>query len=397
MSSIAITPASEVVEQLVQQGLPQSLERFPLTKLKNKVFVPAVAQVSNAVAANLEAYPHRIVFAGGKFSSEYTQLPEGVSVYTEKEAGELFSGYKEWFTQKFEGIDQGSFASLAAPEHGAFIVIEETLSEPLALVHVLAEGEEETPFSSEHIEVMVTSNASVTLTRYYEGSLHHGWHHTEMRVGVQAGGKCRLIDEGQGFSSSAVKTVNISTLVNKEGLFDGVCLSEGGLGVFTRVRGLLLEERASGSYRCLSLLKTGTSHWQDIAFYHVGEGTLSHQLVRNMVEDKAFSSFAGRIDVDEKAQQTDAYQRNENILLGEKAMAFAYPGLEIRADDVKASHGCTTSELDKSSAFYLHSRGIDKQRACALMIEGFCYSFRRDEDRELSKDRLANFIKGFIS
>ena len=81
--------------------------------------------------------------------------------------------------------------------------------------------------------------------------------------------------------------------------------------------------------------------------------------------------FSGLIKVDETAQQTDAYQTNRNLLLNRSAEANSLPGLEIEANDVKCSHGATTSEIDEEEIFYMLARGIPKPVAQELVVYGF--------------------------
>jgi Fe-S cluster assembly protein SufD len=76
--------------------------------------------------------------------------------------------------------------------------------------------------------------------------------------------------------------------------------------------------------------------------------------------------------VRQPAQQTRAYQLNNNLLLSEGSIANSKPGLEILADDVKASHGATVSQLDSDQLFYLSSRGLSSHVAKSLLVEGFC-------------------------
>ena len=81
--------------------------------------------------------------------------------------------------------------------------------------------------------------------------------------------------------------------------------------------------------------------------------------------------FNGKIIVDKIAQKTNAFQSNKNILISDKATINTKPQLEIFADDVKCSHGCTIGQLDESALFYLRSRGIPEKEAKALLMYAF--------------------------
>ncbi len=74
----------------------------------------------------------------------------------------------------------------------------------------------------------------------------------------------------------------------------------------------------------------------------------------------------------QQAQKTQAYQLNNNLLLTEGTIANSKPGLEILADDVKASHGATVSQLDEDQLFYLKTRGLSHAVATQMLVLGFC-------------------------
>ncbi len=81
--------------------------------------------------------------------------------------------------------------------------------------------------------------------------------------------------------------------------------------------------------------------------------------------------FNGKIFVQPLAQKTNAYQSNKNILLSDTASVNTKPQLEIFADDVKCSHGCTIGQLDEEGLFYLRSRGISEKSAKSLLVHAF--------------------------
>ncbi len=97
----------------------------------------------------------------------------------------------------------------------------------------------------------------------------------------------------------------------------------------------------------------------------------SFELYKGIYEGTATGVFNGKVIVDPKAQKTNAFQQNDNILISKKASVNAKPQLEIFADDVKCSHGCTIGELDEKAMFYLQSRGIPEKEAKALLLFAF--------------------------
>ena len=106
--------------------------------------------------------------------------------------------------------------------------------------------------------------------------------------------------------------------------------------------------------------------------HHAQPNCESFQDYKGIFSDRSTGVFNGKVYVEKEAQKTNAFQKSNNILLSDKATINAKPQLEIFADDVKCSHGCTIGQLDESAMFYMQQRGIPKQEAKALLMFAFC-------------------------
>ena len=104
---------------------------------------------------------------------------------------------------------------------------------------------------------------------------------------------------------------------------------------------------------------------------HAKPNCFSDEKYKGILKDDAVAVFNGKIVVHEDAQKTNAYQRNQNILLSNTATINTKPQLEIFADDVKCTHGATIGQLDEEPMFYLRSRGISEQEARRLLLNAF--------------------------
>ncbi len=118
----------------------------------------------------------------------------------------------------------------------------------------------------------------------------------------------------------------------------------------------------------------------------------SFELYKGIYSDKSTGVFNGKVIVKHNAQKTNAFQQNNNILMDDGATINSKPQLEIFADDVKCSHGCTIGQLDETALFYMQSRGIPKKEARALLL----YAFGNDVVEKIKipqlKTKIANFI-----
>ncbi len=129
--------------------------------------------------------------------------------------------------------------------------------------------------------------------------------------------------------------------------------------------------------------------------HSVGGGS-SNQLVKFVLEDNARGRFIGDLKIAQDAQQTEAHQTNRNLVLSETAEMRTQPQLEIYADDVKATHGASTGQLDESALFYMQQRGIDKEKARQLLVNAFMKDVLNTISDEALREQLLNAIDGVV-
>ncbi|MFP3854865.1 MAG: Fe-S cluster assembly protein SufD [Anaerolineales bacterium] len=110
---------------------------------------------------------------------------------------------------------------------------------------------------------------------------------------------------------------------------------------------------------------------QDTQQNHLAPNTVSDLLFKGALVEDGRSVWQGMIYVAPGAQKTDGYQANRNLILSDKARADSIPGLEILADDVRCTHGATIGQLDEEPIFYLMSRGLPREEAERLVVDGF--------------------------
>lgn len=125
--------------------------------------------------------------------------------------------------------------------------------------------------------------------------------------------------------------------------------------------------RVSGFY-----FADGTQHFDlDTQQNHLAENTTSDLLYKGAITDHAYTVWQGMIYVAPGSQKTDGYQANRNLVLSKTARADSIPGLEIKANDVRCTHGATVGKIDADQEFYLQSRGLLPVEAKRLIVEGF--------------------------
>ena len=126
---------------------------------------------------------------------------------------------------------------------------------------------------------------------------------------------------------------------------------------------------------------------------HAAPNCESFQDYKGIYSDRSTGVFNGKVYVEKDAQKTNAFQKSNNILLSDKATINAKPQLEIFADDVKCSHGCTVGQLDETALFYMQQRGIPKKEAKALLM----YAFSNAVIENIKIPELKNRITAIIA
>lgn len=135
---------------------------------------------------------------------------------------------------------------------------------------------------------------------------------------------------------------------------------------------------------------------QHIDFYsfihHAMPNCTSNELYKAILDNQSTGAFNGRILVDRDAQNTQAYQSNNNLLLTDQARMNTKPQLEIYANEVKCSHGATIGQLDMEAKFYMQSRGISEREARLLLMFGFAHDVVGNIKIEPLRERIDELV-----
>jgi Fe-S cluster assembly protein SufD len=153
--------------------------------------------------------------------------------------------------------------------------------------------------------------------------------------------------------------------------FENFLLSLGPHLIKNEIHCNLLENYSSCFINGIMLLKGSQHHELKTNVNHKYEKCKSSQLIKSVLLDASSGTYQGKIYVDKNAQKTNGYQLSKTLILSENSKFNSKPELEIYADDVKCTHGSTTGNIDENSIFYLMSRGLTKNQANKMIVEGF--------------------------
>lgn len=111
--------------------------------------------------------------------------------------------------------------------------------------------------------------------------------------------------------------------------------------------------------------------------HHQAPNSTSNLLIKSVLYDKSHFHYHGLIRIDENCNGSHAYQKNQNLILSEKAVVKSEPDLEILSNEVFCTHGSTTGKPNEEQLYYLQTRGLSPGIAQEIYVQGFL-----DEVRE---------------
>lgn len=125
---------------------------------------------------------------------------------------------------------------------------------------------------------------------------------------------------------------------------------------------------------------------------HIKMESVSDLLIKSVLFDEAKLFYKGLIKIEKDAQKSNAYQKNQNLLMSTTAWADSRPYLEIFANDVRCTHGATIGKIDEEQLYYLKTRGLNKKEATKLIISGFFADVIQRIPDESLKEKLEESI-----
>ncbi len=269
--------------------------------------------------------------------------------------------------------DEGKFSALAAAlaTDGVLVYIPAGVQLEVPLYSTLwAPGSELAVFS--RVLIVVDEGASATVVHEMaspggeQASLHAGI----VEVIVSQGAHLTFV-EVQNWGDHVWNFTHERARVGRDGQIDWI-FGAVGSHLTKNFSELSLDGRGAQGRWTGFYFADGTQHLDhDTQQNHLAPNTSSDLLFKGALVDRSRSVWQGMIYVAPDAQRTDGYQANRNLILSKQARADSIPGLEILADDVRCTHGATVSQLEEEPIFYLMSRGMVREQAERLLVEGF--------------------------
>ena len=324
------------------------------------------------------------------------ELPEGVVVCSLSEASrkhkELFETHYNQYAKPGEN-DSLISLNTAFAQDGIFVYVPDRviMDKPLQVVNLMRANADLMSFQRNLVIIGKEAKATVLVcdhTLSDDSFLSNNT--TEVVVGENAAFEYYHV-QNQHIEASQINSVFVSQKRNSR--YDANVISLYGGFIRNNLFAALTEEGCEcnlyGMY--LSDKKQHVDNFTSID--HMAPRCTSNEHFKGVLDDAAVANFAGRITVRPDAQQTEAYQANNNLLLTDTAQVNTKPQLVIDADDVKCSHGATVGQIDEEAMFYLRSRGIGAAEARMMMMFGFAHEIVRRVKLEPLREKIDELVE----
>ncbi len=337
------------------------------------------------------------VLNGSYYSKEETKLtvsPEGVIIGSlaraQKEYPELFEKHYGKLSNHIE--DGFKAVNTALARDGAFVYIPDGVElngDTLQLINIL--NKPNLVVNTRNL-IVLGENAKLSFLHCDDSVNHHaGLINTVSEIYLGENAELDLYKlQNLNDETALVNQVFIDQRANSRMKINVLTLN-GGL-IRNEISDALNGEEASCDIRGLYLMDKEQHIDNHVTVLHNAAHCNSNQLFKGVLDNQSTGVFNGFTYVKKDAQQTNAFQKNSNILLSDNARIDAMPHLEIYADDVKCGHGASVGQLDNEALFYLMQRGIPFANARMLLM----YAFADDVIKEISIEPLRVTIEDMV-
>ena len=397
---------SEAIKQFESIGFPsKKLENWKYTSLKNLLNTDySVLPETNNVLEfkNIRKYliddidSYKIIFVDGKYCSHLSETThEGMDICI-LSAALTQSKYELIIENYFNKIalkDGITSLNTAFSNEGAFIHIPKNkfVEKPIQIIHFSTGNEASLMFQPRNM-IVVDENSQIQIIERHQ-SLSENKVFTNSVTEIYANKKS-IIDYYKIQNDNLQASLIDNTYINQQrnSTFSMHTFSFGNELVRNNLNISQNDEFIETTIKGVTIIGNKQHVDHNTLIQHNKPNCNSHQDYKGIYDNKSTGVFNGKIIVEKQAQKTNAFQSNNNVLLSDKATINAKPQLEIYADDVKCSHGCTVGQLDKNALFYLKSRGIPEKEATALLMYGFANNILKSVKIPEIKTRINHII-----
>ena len=336
----------------------------------------------------------KLVLGNNTLLHRESSLPEGVIFETlETAASKHADLFKKYFMAQPVELGSRKYAALhkARLAGGAFLFVPANTSVQLPIeIFQWVEGANASVFP--HTLIVCGENSRVTVLDYFKSADKHA----SLACGVNdlhlaAGAKLTYVSVQDWSRETTAFHLN-STSVDSNATCTALIANFGGGFVRGESLSRLVGEGSRSEMYSINPVEGTREIDQRTLQDHVAPHATSDLLYLNALDDKSRTIFAGLIKVEPGAKGTDAYQKVKNLILSDDADPNSMPGLEILNDEVRCSHGATNGPVSQDELFYMQARGITRDKARRLIVNGFFNTLLARLENETLRTHLGQLL-----
>jgi Fe-S cluster assembly scaffold protein SufB len=214
------------------------------------------------------------------------------------------------------------------------------------------------------LHIIVRAGVDVVIKETFVAKEYTG---VVVQLFVEAGARVRY-ETMQTLSTDAFAAMQYHAYVMRDATLDWVSVQLGGNQVLSHIYTNLVEPGATGN--TIGIGYAAQKQWHDLyaATIHTASNTTSNMLTKIVLDDDAHTIYRGLVEVAHGAAGCEGYQQEDTLMLSSTAAIDSVPDLMIANNDVKCSHGVTTTRLNAEKLFYMKSRGMTEREASLLAV-----------------------------
>jgi Fe-S cluster assembly protein SufD len=397
---------TEALENFEKLGFPtKKLEDWKYTSLNavlkndfsiflNKENSVQLADVKNYFIHDIDTF--KVVFIDGKYSSflsDVTHDGKDICLLSSALSKSKYSSVIENYFNKVAKQDNLTSLNTAFANEGAYIYIPKNIEveKPIQIINFTTGSEAATMVQPRNL-IVVEDNAHVQIIERHQSLTSNAVLSnvvTEIFAGRNATIDYYKIQNDE-VNASLVDNTFIdqksNSVVSMHTFSFGGNITRNNLSFYQN------GEHIDSILKGISIIEGKQHVDHHTLVHHIEPNCESHQDYKGIFNDRSTGVFNGKVIVNKEAQKTNAYQQNNNVLISDKATINAKPQLEIFADDVKCSHGCTIGQLDNDALFYMQQRGIPIKEGKALLMYAFANTVLESVKIPEVKSRITKLI-----
>jgi len=336
---------------------------------------------------------YSMVFVNGKIQEKFSDIPESLFFYESFYNARSCASLEKKINESLRINSAFVYLNSAFNKYGAFIYLPKNtfVDKPINILYISINQEKNTFYNPKNLLIIDENSEVNVIESHYNLDEEFTFTNSVTEIFVNKNSKINW-NKFQNDDKNSYLVDNTYVYQKKDSVATVNTFSFGGKLVRNNLDFVHEGENVNSFMNGITVTDDDQLIDHHTAVHHDFPNCESYQNYKGIFGGKSHGVFNGKVFVNKIAQKTNAYQQNNNILLSKGAKIDSKPQLEIFADDVKCSHGCTVGQLNNEVMFYLRSRGIPEKDAKTLLVGAFTHEVIENINIGFLKQKISNIL-----